>query len=68
MQAARMTYAAAALELHHESPTSPIFLAGFSLGGNIVLKLAGEAAIEPVPGLAQSPRSPRPSIWSAAPS
>jgi len=42
----------AALELiHHEDPASPLLLAGFSLGGNIVLKLAGEAANRPVPGL-----------------
>jgi uncharacterized protein len=30
---------------------SPLVLAGFSLGGNIVLKLAGEAATAPLPGL-----------------
>lgn len=42
----------AVLELAHRwSPTSPLFLLGFSLGGNIVLKLAGEAAAQPVPGL-----------------
>jgi hypothetical protein len=33
------------------SPGSPLHLLGFSLGGNIVLKLAGEAAAEPVAGL-----------------
>jgi predicted alpha/beta-fold hydrolase len=33
------------------SPTSPLVLLGFSLGGNIVLKLAGEAADDPVPNL-----------------
>jgi predicted alpha/beta-fold hydrolase len=33
------------------APTSPIILIGFSLGGNIVLKLAGEAAERPVAGL-----------------
>lgn len=42
---------AAALELHREAPASPIFLVGFSLGGNIVLKLAGEAGFDPLPGL-----------------
>lgn len=34
------------------APGSPITLVGFSLGGNIVLKLAAEAAAEPVDGLA----------------
>jgi predicted alpha/beta-fold hydrolase len=34
------------------APASPLHLVGFSLGGNIVLKLAGEAAADPVPGLA----------------
>jgi hypothetical protein len=33
------------------SPSSPIILVGVSLGGNIVLKLAGEAAEKPIPGL-----------------
>lgn len=33
------------------APGSPLGLAGFSLGGNIVLKLAGEAATDPVPNL-----------------
>lgn len=42
---------AAAVELGRESPASPLVLIGFSLGGNIVLKLAGEAAANPVPGL-----------------
>jgi predicted alpha/beta-fold hydrolase len=37
--------------LHAQSPTSPLLLIGVSLGGNIALKLAGEAAAEPVPGL-----------------
>jgi predicted alpha/beta-fold hydrolase len=37
--------------LHDDSPTAPMLLAGFSLGGNLVLKLAGEAAANPVPGL-----------------
>jgi predicted alpha/beta-fold hydrolase len=44
---------AVAAALHRDSPRSPLFLVGFSLGGNIVLKLAGEAAAEPVPGLAR---------------
>jgi predicted alpha/beta-fold hydrolase len=56
---ARRTYNAAcsddvrkvAAVLHSWSPTSPLILAGFSLGGNIVLKLGGEAAAHPVPGL-----------------
>lgn len=39
--------------VHRWSPASPLSLAGFSLGGNIVLKLAGEAADRPVPGLAK---------------
>jgi predicted alpha/beta-fold hydrolase len=34
-------------------PTSPLFLVGFSLGGNIVLKLAGEVQDHPVPNLAR---------------
>jgi predicted alpha/beta-fold hydrolase len=44
---------AAAFEIHRWSPTSPLVLAGISLGGNIVLKLAGEAATDPVPKLEQ---------------
>jgi predicted alpha/beta-fold hydrolase len=32
-------------------PGAPLALAGFSLGGNIVLKLAGEAAEQPLPAL-----------------
>lgn len=44
---------AVAAELHRESPASSLYLIGFSLGGNIVLKLAGEAAAAPVPGLAR---------------
>jgi predicted alpha/beta-fold hydrolase len=44
---------AAAFEIHRWSPTSPLVLAGISLGGNIVLKLAGEAATDPVPNLEQ---------------
>lgn len=37
--------------IQRETPSSPLILVGFSLGGNIVLKLAGEAAEQPVPGL-----------------
>jgi predicted alpha/beta-fold hydrolase len=33
------------------SPASPLILVGLSLGGNIVLKLAGETSTYPVPGL-----------------
>jgi predicted alpha/beta-fold hydrolase len=33
------------------APGSPVGLVGFSLGANLVLKLAGEAADHPVPGL-----------------
>jgi predicted alpha/beta-fold hydrolase len=42
---------AAAAEIHRENPDSPLVLVGMSLGGNIVLKLAGEARDRPVPGL-----------------
>ncbi len=42
---------AAAAEIHRRQPSSPLVLVGMSLGGNIVLKLAGEAASRPVPGL-----------------
>jgi predicted alpha/beta-fold hydrolase len=38
-------------EVHSWSPSSPLLLVGVSLGANTVLKLAGEAAFEPVPGL-----------------
>jgi predicted alpha/beta-fold hydrolase len=42
----------AALEaIHASSPASPITLLGFSLGGNVSLKLAGEAAAQPIAGL-----------------
>jgi predicted alpha/beta-fold hydrolase len=37
--------------IHRSSPTSPLVLVGLSLGGNIVLKLAGEAAAQPAPSL-----------------
>jgi predicted alpha/beta-fold hydrolase len=43
---------AALAEMHRWSPASPLFVIGVSLGGNIALKLAGEAADQPVPGLA----------------
>jgi uncharacterized protein len=43
---------AAVAEVHRWSPTSPVFVVGQSLGGNVALKLAGEAADDPVPGLA----------------
>ena len=42
---------AAVETVHAWSPTSPITAVGFSLGGNLVLKLGGEAADRPVPGL-----------------
>src|SRR5438105_153660 len=35
------------------APASPLLLVGISLGGNVALKLAGEAADDPVPGLAR---------------
>jgi predicted alpha/beta-fold hydrolase len=38
-------------EIRSWSPASPLALVGLSLGGNIVLKLAGETAVHPVPGL-----------------
>src|SRR5262249_52500211 len=41
----------ALLDLHRDSPESPLFLFGFSLGGNMALKLAGEDAGDPVPML-----------------
>ncbi|MGE0529357.1 MAG: YheT family hydrolase [Bdellovibrionales bacterium] len=57
---ARKTYNAACspdiravvADLHRDHPQSPIVLAGFSLGGNIVLKVAGEVPNYPVPGFA----------------
>jgi predicted alpha/beta-fold hydrolase len=56
---ARRTYNAACSEdvrraaeaVCQPHPTSPLWLIGFSLGGNIVLKLAGEAAARPLPNL-----------------
>ena len=44
---------AALEEIHRQAPGSPLTLVGLSLGGNMVLKLAGEAADRPVPGLAR---------------
>jgi hypothetical protein len=44
---------AAVAAVHRLAPASPIWLAGISLGGNVVLKLAGEAAEHPVPNLAR---------------
>src|SRR5262245_19295314 len=38
-------------EVHSWSPASPITLVGVSLGGNLVLKTAGEAVLHPVPRL-----------------
>lgn len=37
--------------IHARFPGSPLALLGFSLGGNLVLKLAAEAASNPLPGL-----------------
>jgi predicted alpha/beta-fold hydrolase len=42
---------AAMKEINRWSPASPLVLVGLSLGGNIVLKLAGEAAANPLSGL-----------------
>ncbi|HKB37779.1 MAG TPA: alpha/beta fold hydrolase [Gemmataceae bacterium] len=42
---------AAAAAIRHWAPEAPLVLIGFSLGGNIALKLAGEAADQPGPGL-----------------
>lgn len=42
---------AAVAAVHADAPTSPIVLMGQSLGGNAVLKLAGESADDPVAGL-----------------
>ncbi len=42
---------AAVEEVHRWAPDAPLLLAGLSLGGNIVLKLAGEAAANPLPNL-----------------
>jgi predicted alpha/beta-fold hydrolase len=42
---------AALAAVHRLTPTSPIWLAGISLGGNVALKLAGETGEHPVPNL-----------------
>jgi predicted alpha/beta-fold hydrolase len=42
---------AALAEIHTWSPASPLLLIGLSLGGALSLRLAGEAAERPVPGL-----------------
>jgi predicted alpha/beta-fold hydrolase len=48
LNAGRSEDAAAALDfVHHLCPEAPIHLIGFSMGGNIVLKLAGELAQNP---------------------
>jgi predicted alpha/beta-fold hydrolase len=44
---------AALAEVHRWSPHSPLLVAGISLGGNIALKMAGEADEHPVAGLAR---------------
>jgi predicted alpha/beta-fold hydrolase len=44
---------AVATEIARQCPGSPLALVGFSLGGNIVLKLGGELADFPVPQLRQ---------------
>ncbi len=43
---------AALAAVHEWSSPSPLAVVGFSLGGNVTLKLAGEASAAPVPGLA----------------
>ena len=47
---------AAVEEIHTWSPASPITVIGFSLGGNLVLKMAGEAAERPIRGLVRVAR------------
>ena len=42
---------AVAAQLHVEHPASPLAVVGFSLGGNIALKFAGEEAAAPLPNL-----------------
>jgi uncharacterized protein len=42
---------AVAASFQRENPGTPLILVGLSLGGNIVLKLAGEAAADPLAGL-----------------
>src|SRR5437763_14936161 len=46
---------AALVAVHRLAPASPLWLAGVSLGGNVALKLAGEADEHPVPHLARGP-------------
>jgi predicted alpha/beta-fold hydrolase len=38
-------------EIHGWAPHSPLWLVGFSLGGNLALKLAGETENDPLPAL-----------------
>jgi uncharacterized protein len=38
-------------EMHRWSPESPLWLIGFSLGGNLALKMAGKSAEDPLPNL-----------------
>jgi uncharacterized protein len=40
-------------ELHRWAPSSPLWLVGFSLGGSLAVKAAGEADELPLPGLSQ---------------
>jgi predicted alpha/beta-fold hydrolase len=42
---------AAVRAIRRQCPDAPVVLAGFSLGGNVALKVAGEAAADEVPGL-----------------
>lgn len=42
---------AAVEEIQRRCPGAPVTLLGFSLGGNLVLKLAGEASDRPLPGV-----------------
>ena len=42
---------AAVAEIHTWSPRSPLLLLGISLGGALVLRMAGESAERPLPGL-----------------
>ena len=42
---------AVAERLYRQTPTSPLYLVGFSLGGNIVLNLAADAAERPLANL-----------------
>ena len=58
---------AAVEEIRRWSPSSPVTLTGFSLGGNIVLKLAGESAGHPVEGLERVAALAHPLTSSAVP-